>query len=521
MGCFRDILKHSIQKKKSLIVIIVLCILVAVCFVFRNYYIGQLVQSLQTSDLIKYAVITTFTFVLHVLLCMEINKEVVNYNENVFSRFIKLFFRLDFKEILKHNESIMSDMNESLQNISLACNTGYTLFIQQITLIIITIFLFLYYLPSVAVILIVTLVGIYYLQRYNLKILRKKWDLYWKEYVKFNKLYQDVMLNIWSVKYNTLEKVTDKYLKEKFKKRIDALQNFLDNKIIALDSPDFTFFVVILFNLYSLIKNKNLETSTRVFLILQSFKIWKEFHILCYSSTELYQNIKYVEKICPIWVMKEKEIYNESDEKIDTIHSIEFDNVSYSYTKDKPVLKNMKFKINKGDTVSLIGKSGSGKSTIINLICRLYDVEENGGMIRINNNDIKNIDIKSLRDCISVVPQNFNVFDMTIKENIVLEDKLNEEKLQFLVKLLNLPDININAKNLSHGQKQRVIIARTLYREDKSIYILDEYLSAVDQKQSNIIHSYVLDYIKKNNKIAIFISHNPERMYSTSKIIRL
>jgi ABC-type multidrug transport system fused ATPase/permease subunit len=521
MGCFRDIIKHSIQKKKSLAIIIVLCILIASCFVLRNYYIGLIVQNLQINDLTKYGGVTILSFLFHIFLCLEINKEVINYNENVFTRFSQLFFRLDFKEILKYNESIMSDMNESLQNISLACNTGYTLFLQQLILIIITICLFLYYLPSVGIIIIVALVGIYYLQRYNLRILRNKWDIYWDEYVKFNKLYQDVMLNIWSVKYNTLENITDKYLQDKFKKRMESLRSFLNNKIIAVDSPDFTFFVVILFNLYSLIKNKQIKTSIRVLLILQSLKIWKEFHILCYSSTELYQNIKYIEKICPIWILKEKEIFNEKDIKVDMINNIEFNNVTYSYVKNKNILNKMSFKINKGETVSLVGKSGSGKSTIINLMCRLYDIEDNNGGIKINNNDIKNIDIKSLRECITVVPQNFNVFDMTIKENILLEDKYDEDKFNFVVKLLNLPDMNLDAKTLSHGQKQRVIIARTLYRQNKSVYIFDEYLSAVDQERSNIIHSYVLDYIKKNKKIGIFISHNPERTYSTNKIIKL
>ena len=150
-----------------------------------------------------------------------------------------------------------------------------------------------------------------------------------------------------------------------------------------------------------------------------------------------------------------------------------------------------------------------------------YGVIKGDGIVLVNNNDIKNHNIKYLRECINVVPQNFNVFDMTIKENIVLEDKYDEEKIKFLVKLLNLPDINLDAKTLSHGQKQRVIIGRTLYRENKSVYIFDEYLSAVDQKQSKVIHDYVLDFIKKNSKIGIFISHNPERMYSTDKIIKL
>jgi len=518
MGCLTDILNHALKDKKNVAVIVVLCFIIASSYILRNYYIGKIVQNLSTKDLFKYAGVTVLSFILHVILLMHINKDIIHYEKNIFKRFIGIFFKLDFKDVLNHNESIMSDMNESFQNIGLGCQTAYTLFMQQSILIGLTILLFLYYQRNVGILLIATLIGIYFLQRYNISILKEKWRIYWDEYVKFNKLFQDVMLNIWSVKYNTLETITEKYLNNRFKARMEGLQAWLDYKIVALDSPDFTFFVVIVYNLYSLIHNKDINTDIRVFLILQSLKIWKEFHILCASSTDIYQNIKYIEKICPVWTLREKEIEKETDERIDSITKIEFKNVSFSYGK-RNVLSNMSFFMDKGTTISLLGKSGGGKSTIINLICKLYEV--NSGEVLINGININNVSTKYLRECINVVPQNFNVFDMTIKENIILEDPLNEDRLNFLIKLLNLPDIELKAKELSHGQKQRVIIARTLYRENKSVYIFDEYLSAVDPKQSKIIHDYVLDYMKKNNKIGIFISHNPERIYSTDKVIKL
>ena len=521
MGCFIDIINHAFRDKTGLGIVIFYCFLAAILYIGRNYYIGRIVQSLNIYDLYKYTGLTICSYIINIVLNMKINSEIIDYEKNIFKRFIKIFFRLDFKNVLQHNESIMSDMNESFQNIGGAAQSTYIYFIQQSILIVLTILIFFYYLKNVAIIIVATLAGIYFLQRYIINLLKEKWDEYWKEYVKFNKLFQDVMLNIWSVKYNTLEHVTETYLKEKFHSRMEKMYLWLNTKIIALNAPDFTFFVVIIYNLYTLIHNQNIQTDLRVFLILQTLKIWKEFHILCNSSSEIYQNIKYIEKICPVWLLEEKEIEKEDDIKTDIIHTIEFNNVSYGYIDNKKVLNNMKFKIDKGQTVSLLGKSGSGKSTIINLICRLYDVKKGDGIVLVNNNDIKNHNIKYLRECINVVPQNFNVFDMTIKENIVLEDKYDEEKIKFLVKLLNLPDINLDAKTLSHGQKQRVIIGRTLYRENKSVYIFDEYLSAVDQKQSKVIHDYVLDFIKKNSKIGIFISHNPERMYSTDKIIKL
>ena len=518
MGCFTDIVNHAIKDKKNIIIIIILCFFIALSYILRNYYIGKIVQNLSKTDLYKYSFVTFLSFALNVCLYMSINSDLIKYEKNIFKRFLNLFFKLDFKNILEHNESIMSDMNESFQNIGLGIQKTYTLFLQQIILICLTILIFFYYQKNVAIILIATLVGIYFLQKYNISILKKKWNEYWKEYIKFNKLFQDIMLNIWSVKYNTLEEITEKYLNDHFNERMKSLKLWLDYKIIALHSPDFVFFVVIIYNMYSLINNQNIKTDIRVFLILQSLKIWKEFHILCLSSTDIYQNIKYIEKICPVWTLKEKEIERETDEKIDIIKKIEFRNVTFSYGK-KNVLNNMNFIMDEGKTISLLGKSGGGKSTIINLICKLYEV--NNGEVLINNINTKNISTRHLRECINVVPQNFNVFDMTIKENIVLEDELNEDRLNFIVKLLNLPDLESRAKELSHGQKQRVIIGRTLYRQNKSVYIFDEYLSAVDPKQSKVIHDYVLNFIKENKKIGIFISHNPERVYSTDKVIKL
>ena len=88
------------------------------------------------------------------------------------------------------------------------------------------------------------------------------------------------------------------------------------------------------------------------------------------------------------------------------------------------------------------------------------------------------------------------------------------------MKMVNLTDMNKNANEMSLGQKQRVIIARTLY-QDKSIYIFDEYLSAIDKTNADRIHQFVLNFLKKRNKIGIFISHNPEHADTTDKVVKL
>ena len=120
-----------------------------------------------------------------------------------------------------------------------------------------------------------------------------------------------------------------------------------------------------------------------------------------------------------------------------------------------------------------------------------------------------------------MVPQSVLMFNNTIRHNIVLDQRFNQQHFNKLIQMLKLPEPSTNANELSYGQKQRVLIARTLYNKHKSVYIFDEYLSAVDDATAEIINRYVLDFIKQNNKIGIFISHNEDRKRNTDKVIEI
>ena len=113
---------------------------------------------------------------------------------------------------------------------------------------------------------------------------------------------------------------------------------------------------------------------------------------MCTIYTILHKEKRNAEVICPVWMLKPK--INKSQIELSNISSITFDNVIFDYGR-KQILKGLNFNIKRGDIVLLLGKSGSGKSTIINLICRLYEVKNVNSMIRINNMDIKNISIRS------------------------------------------------------------------------------------------------------------------------------
>jgi len=518
MYCINDILSSTFAKGWNLVVILIFAIIISIITITRNFYIGKIIDTLNLRDIYIYTGITLVSYVFYVLKYLYVHKQVSNSQSSLFDNFINKFLSIDIKTTEKHNRTILSDLNESLTSHSAILNEIYITFIRQSITLFMTICIILYYLPHLTYIICGTIILSVFLQKYIMSILHKQWVIYWESYVRFNKLFQDIMLNMWNVKYNTIELLVNRLLKKEFNTRLQTYHRWMNYKIIAYEAPDFLFFIIILAILIALTKKKDLAISIRIFIVLQLFRLWKEYHNICLSLTDIYQNMKHVQKICPVWVFE-----NPKDtklNKITDIKSIRFSNVFYNYNTDTPVLKNVNFEIKSGETLSLSGSSGSGKSTIINLICRLYDITDPSSKIEMNDANISTYNVESIRQCISIVPQNIMVFDMSVKENIILDSPYDAEKVMTLMKMVGLTDIKKKATEMSLGQKQRVIIARTLY-QDKSVYIFDEYLSALDKQNADRIHQFVLNFLKKRNKIGIFISHNPQHSDTTDKVVKL
>lgn len=214
------------------------------------------------------------------------------------------------------------------------------------------------------------------------------------------------------------------------------------------------------------------------------------------------------------------------DVHLDKINGdFEFRNVDFSYGKNK-VLKNLSFKIAANSTVAFVGKSGTGKTTIFNLLVKMYDVDS--GQILIDNHDVKTLDKDTIRGNITIISQNPYIFNMTIKENLQLVKKdLTDEEMKeacrlacldkFIENLENKYDtvIGEGGVNLSGGQKQRLAIARALIQKTE-IILFDEATSALDNETQYeiqkaienmegeytiLIIAHRLSTIKKANKI--------------------
>ena len=195
--------------------------------------------------------------------------------------------------------------------------------------------------------------------------------------------------------------------------------------------------------------------------------------------------------------------------------SIEFKNVSFSYVDDKKkeCLKNINLSIKSGETVGIIGGTGSGKSSLVNLIPRLYDVTE--GTLYVGGKNVKKYDIKALRDQVACVLQKNVLFSGTIKENIRWGDEnASDEEVERVCKLAQADEfisqfpkgydtyIEEGGTNVSGGQKQRLCIARALLKKPE-ILILDDSTSAVDTKTDKLIQKAFKEEIPNTTKIII------------------
>lgn len=193
-------------------------------------------------------------------------------------------------------------------------------------------------------------------------------------------------------------------------------------------------------------------------------------------------------------IIKNKPADSDFDEKV----SIEFDHVTFVYPDgEEPVLQDVSFKANKGEMIAFIGSTGSGKSTLVNLVPRFYDVSS--GSIKINGKDIRDYDVLELRDKLGVIPQKAVLFSGTIADNIRFGKKdASDEEVEYAAKVAQAypfimekengfdEEISEGATNVSGGQKQRLSIARALVRKAQ-IYIFDDSFSALDFKTDAIL----------------------------------
>lgn len=206
--------------------------------------------------------------------------------------------------------------------------------------------------------------------------------------------------------------------------------------------------------------------------------------------------------------------------------SVEFKNVTFGYTDDVDVLKNVDFSVTQGETIALVGPTGAGKSTVVNLVSRFYDIKD--GEILIDGNDIRDVELSSLRTQMGIMTQDNYIFSGTIRENIMY-GKLDATKEEMLEAsravhaddfIKNLPDgydtkLTARGGELSNGQRQLVAFARTMLSNPR-ILILDEATSSIDTKTELLVQAGIASMLK--GRTSFVIAHRLSTIQNTDRI---
>lgn len=355
-------------------------------------------------------------------------------------------------------------------------------------------------------------------------VIKKTMPLFRKVFRKYDNLNNSVQENINGIR------VVKSFVREDFEmKKFDTAAEDVCNdftraeKILALNNPmmQFCIYVVMIFVMTFgsfLVVNFGgaiIQVGQLSSLLTYSFQILMSLMMLSMIFVMVTISMESCERI--VAVLEEKHTISNPENPIYEVKdgSIDFNNVSFKYSKraDRYALANINLHIKSGQTIGILGGTGSSKTSLVNLISRLYDVTE--GEVKVAGVDVRDYDLVTLRDAVSVVLQKNVLFSGSIKENLRWGNKeATDEEIEEACHLAcadefieQFPDkydthIEQGGTNVSGGQKQRLCIARALLKKPK-ILILDDSTSAVDTKTDAIIRNGFKKFIPETTKIII------------------
>lgn len=372
-------------------------------------------------------------------------------------------------------------------------------------------------------------------------IIMKSLPYMMRVFKKYDKLNESVHENVKAIRV-VKTYVREDYEKKKFAAAADDVcRDFVKGeKIIAWNTPVMNFFMYVCYVVISVLGAYiitgrlhwgTLTTGQLSSLISYGINILSSLMMFCMIIVILSMSAASAKRIEEVLREESDLVSPQGGIRQVKDGSVDFDNVSFKYVKEaeNPVLQNIDLHIRSGETVGILGGTGSGKTSLVNLISRLYDATE--GTVRVGGMDVKTYDLDSLRQNVSVVLQKNVLFSGTVKENLRWGDpNASDEEMQKACVtaqadeyIRNFPDgydtyLEEGGVNLSGGQKQRLCIARALLRKPK-ILILDDSTSAVDTKTDATIRKALKNYMPETTKI--IISQRISSIQDADKIIVL
>lgn len=355
-------------------------------------------------------------------------------------------------------------------------------------------------------------------------IIKLVMPLFKKVFKKYDKLNNSIQENIKGMRV-VKSYVREEYEKEKFEAAAEDIRMDFTKaeRILAVNNPLMQFCIysvmifVLYFGSYTIITSQGVDLDVGQFsaLLTYSFQILMSLMMISMVFVMITMASESSKRI--VEVLKEESAIHNPENPIYEVKdgSVDFDNVNFKYSEkaEKMALADIDLHIKSGETIGIIGGTGSSKSSLIQLISRLYDATE--GVVRVGGLDVKKYDLEALRNQVSVVLQKNILFSGTIKENLRWGNKeASDEELVEACKLAQADEfimqfpagydthIEQGGTNVSGGQKQRLCIARALLKKPK-ILILDDSTSAVDTKTDALIRKAFREYIPDTTKIII------------------
>jgi len=507
---------------------------------YLNYFLYLFNNPSKNTFIIFYLISVTFFFVLknaYLFLIINIlNKFILNFQNRISQDLYETYINKEYQFFLTYETSrIVRNLTQEISRVSQSLLMAISLLGEALIFIFVSLFLFFLspYIFFLLISTIVIMILVYYF------IIKKKL-VYWGSEISssYNEFANNILQTFQNIKYVKLIDKNILFIKDFLEHYKNYTKKVTYSKIVSQTPKLFleTIFIIVFFIIFQIEYTKDNMTDLLAIIGVLTFAIIKllpSFNKIITSYQYILLAQKPLANILHLIFDESKNELNlaEKTSKIN-FQSLQFKNINFSYGEEKFKIKDLSFKINKKEKLAIIGESGSGKSTILDLISFL--LYPSSGEIILNSNQLlneKNLQ-RNFRNSLSYVCQSTNIFNNTLIYNITLEKdfiKIDKEKYFKILRILDLENLGKSiidldstkklgelGSQLSGGQRQKIGIARALYK-DSEILILDESTSSLDENSENkILKSIFSEY---NDLTTIMVTHKKQLVTNFDKIL--